>query len=136
LYNRRHEPVHCPGASARQTSRREPYFEALVIQEDAAIAQAASFFSNPDPQYSDAAWLTQLQRVLTAATAAFPTRARGTEQLFQPADLRRGAEQWMATNRISAGSADTAGQSSLSTMARPSSPMGMQTYLGVDSNAV
>jgi hypothetical protein len=113
----------------------EPYFEALVVQEDAAIAEAASGFGAPDPTYSDGAWLSQLERLLTAATAAFPHTSVVEQNSFftRPAPAVA-LEQWMANNRISAGSADTAGQSSLSTYGTTIISDGMQTLLGVDAN--
>jgi hypothetical protein len=113
----------------------DPNVEALVIQEDAAIAQAATFFANPDPQYSDDAWLTQLERLLTAATAAFPhTSVVEQNSWFNRPAAAVALEQWMANNRISTGSADTMGQSSLSTHGTTIISDGLQTYMGVDSN--
>jgi hypothetical protein len=112
-----------------------PYVEALVVQEDASIAEAASGFGAPDPSYSDGAWLTQLQRLLTAATAAFPTTSVVEQNSYfdRPASAIA-LEQWMATNRIAAGSADSAGQSSISSHGTTILSDGMQTYLGVDAS--
>jgi hypothetical protein len=113
----------------------EPYFEALVVQEDAAIVQAAAGFPGPDPQYSDFAWLTQLERLLTAATVAFPhTTVVEQNSFFSRPASAVALEQWMANNRIETGSADTAGQSSLSSHGTTILSDGMQTYLGVDAN--
>jgi hypothetical protein len=112
---------------------QEPYFEALVIQEDASIAQAASGNGNPDPNYSDSGWLTQLERLLTASTAAFPhTSVVDQNSWFQRPQSGVALEQWMASNRIAPGSPDTSGQSGISTYGTGILSDGMQTLLGVD----
>jgi hypothetical protein len=110
----------------------DPNVEALYIQEDATIAQAASGFHPVDPNYSDTAWLTQIQRMLTAATAAFPhTSVVMANSWFDRPTSGVELEQWMAANRISTGSADTWGQSSLTTFGTSHLSDGIQTYLGV-----
>ena len=112
---------------------QEPYFEALVIQEDASIAQAASGNGNPDPAYSDSAWLTQLERLLTASTAAFPhTSVVDQNSWFTQPQPAVALEEWMASNRIAPGSADTSGQSGISAYGTGILSDGMQTLLGVD----
>jgi len=85
----------------------EPYFEAVDFQEDATIAQAASAYG-ANPLYSDDAWLAQLERLLPAATAAFPhTSIVMDNSWFDRPPDGVALEQWMASNRIAAGSADT-----------------------------
>lgn len=110
----------------------DPYFEALVIQEDASVAEAASAFPPTDPNYSDSAWLTQLQRLLTAATAAFPhTNVVMQNSWFDRPPSGVALEQWMANNRIAAGSPDSWGQSSISKYGTSHLSDGIQTLLGV-----
>lgn len=110
----------------------DPNVEALYIQEDATLAQAASAFSPVDPHYSDGAWLAQVQRMLTAATSAFPhTSVVMANSWFDRPPYGVELEQWMAANRISAGSADTWGQSSLTSSGTSHLSDGIQTYLGV-----
>jgi hypothetical protein len=111
----------------------EPYFEAIVIQEDASIAEAASGYPPVDPNYSDGAWLAQLQRLLAGATAAFPH----TSVVMQNTWFDRPAsgvalEQWMASNRIAPGSPDSWGQSSISKYGTSHLSDGIQTLIGVD----
>ncbi len=112
----------------------EPYFEALVVQEDATIAEAASGFGAPDPAYSDSGWLNQLERLLTAATAAFPhTSVVLQNTYFDRPTYAATMEQWMAKNRIAPGSADSAGQSSISTYGTTILSDGIQSLLGVST---
>ena len=49
----------------------DPNMEAVFFQENSTIVQAANY-APKDPHFSDDAWLTQSERLLTAATAAFP----------------------------------------------------------------
>ena len=86
----------------------EPLFEGIIIQENATIGQAASGLGSTDPNYSDAAWLAQLQRLLTAATAAFPhTSVVMQNSWFDRPPSGVTLQQWMATNRIAPGTADS-----------------------------
>jgi hypothetical protein len=111
----------------------DPMFEAVYIQEDATIAQAASGFTPVDPNYSDNAWLTQLQRLLTSASAAFPhTNVVMANSWFDRPASGVALEQWMASNRIAAGSADTWGLSSLQQYGTSHLSDGVQTLMGVD----
>ena len=113
----------------------DPNVEALYIQEDATIAQAASAFPPIDPNYSDSAWLGQLQTMLTAATAAFPTtNVVMANSWFNRPKWGVQFEQWMAANRIATGSADTWGQSAINAYGTSHLSDGVQTYLGVDPN--
>jgi hypothetical protein len=110
----------------------DPYFEAIVLQEDAGIAEAASGFGSPDPNYSDATWLAQLQRFLAAATTAFPhTSVVMHNSWFDRPPSGVTLEQWMATNRIAPGSPDSWGQSSITTYGTSHLSDGIQTLLGV-----
>ena len=111
----------------------DPNVEAIFVQEDSTIAQAAANLGSVDPHYSDDAWLSQLQRLLTASTAAFPhTSVVLANSYFVRPAAATTLEQWMAVNRIAAGSADTLGQSSLTTYGTSIIGDGLQTYLGVE----
>jgi hypothetical protein len=110
----------------------EPYFEAINFQENATIAQAASAFPPADPHYSDSAWLTQLQRLLTASTAAFPhTSVIMDNSWFDRPPSGVTLTQWMADNRIAQGTADSWGQSAITTYGTSHLSDGIQTLLGV-----
>jgi hypothetical protein len=109
----------------------DPNVEALFIQEDATVGQSA-LYAPVDGHYSDNAWLTQLERLLAAATAAFPHTSiiMGNTWLQRPA-ATISLEQWMAANRIAAGSADTLGQSAINTYGIGLLAWGLQTLVGV-----
>ena len=113
----------------------DPNVEALYIQEDATIAQAASAFQPVDPNYSDSAWLTQIQALLKAATAALPTTSvvMANSWFDRPAS-GVALQQWMVANRIAAGSSDTWGQSAINAYGTSHLSDGIQTYLGVNPN--
>jgi len=112
-----------------------PYFEAIDMQEDATIAQAATGMGSQDPSYSDSAWRTQLQRFLTAATAAFPhTSVIMDNSWFDRPASGVALEQWMIANRVAPGSSDTWGQSALNAHGTSHLSDGMQTLMGVDQN--
>ncbi|MGA2399060.1 MAG: hypothetical protein ABSG30_13480 [Steroidobacteraceae bacterium] len=115
----------------------DPYVEAVEFNEDATVAQCASNNgTNTDPSYSDAAWLTQLQRLLTATTAAFPhTNVIMDNSWFNRPASAVALQQWMLANRIAPGTSDSWGQSALSNYGLSVLSDGMQTYLGVDANA-
>jgi hypothetical protein len=109
----------------------EPYFEAVDFQENATIAQAASGYG-PNALYSDGAWLAQLKRLLTASTAAFPHTSIVMDNSWfdQPAS-GVALQQWMAANRIAAGTADSWGQSAITTYGTAALSDGIQTLFGV-----
>ena len=114
----------------------DPYVEAVFFQEDSTLAQAAANLGSVAPQYSDQAWLTQLQRLLTATTAALPhTSVIMANSYFVNGASAIALEQWMANNRIAAGAADTLGQSAISRLGTTILGDGMRTYMGVDGNA-
>ncbi len=109
----------------------DPYFEGLMFQEDAWMVGLWS----GAPDYSDSQFITQLERLLSAATTAFPhtsvimentwlTYAAGTQSF----------EQWMIANRIAPGTADTLGQTAFN-MGYATSAKGMawglQAYMGI-----
>ena len=111
----------------------EPYFEGLEIQENATVAQAAAQLGSVDPNYSDGNFLKQLERLLTAATTAFPhTSVIMDNTWFVKPAPTVALEQWMATNRVAPGTPDSWGQSSLTTYTTGHLSDGIQTYLGVD----
>ena len=112
----------------------DPNFEAFYVQENSAIVQAAAAFGVNDPHYSDAAFVAQSERMLTAATAAFPH----TSVIMANAFLASGAasvalEEWMAANRIAASTADTWGQSAINTYGTSHLSAGVQAYLGTET---
>jgi hypothetical protein len=110
----------------------DPNVEAVYFQEDATLAEAASGFPPVDPHYSDGAWLAQLQRLLTATTAAFPhTSVVQANSWFDRPASGVALQKWMAENRIAPGSADTWGQSAITTYGTSNLSDGMQTMLGV-----
>ena len=109
-----------------------PYVEAILIQEDATVTQSASEEGSADPHYSDDAWLAQLKRLLTAATAAFPHTSVSMANSWMRAPTDTVAlEEWMSTNRIAAGSADTVGQSAIDNYGLGFISWGLQAHIGV-----
>ncbi len=108
----------------------DPNVEAIDFQEDATIAQCASAYG-VDPRYSDANWLAQLERLLPAATAAFPhTSVIMDNSWFDRPPPGVALQQWMAANRIAPGSADTLGQSMIDASGYAHLSIGMQTLMG------
>jgi hypothetical protein len=111
----------------------DPYVEAIYVQEDATIAQAASAFKPVDPAYSDTAWLTQIERLLTAATAAWPTTSViMANSWFDRPPSTVALTQWMANNRIAPGSADSWGQTGIDANGTTKLSDGIQLLLGTD----
>jgi hypothetical protein len=109
----------------------DPNVEALAIMENATIAQSASGLGSVDPHYSDAEWQNQLQRLLTAATAAFPhTSVVMDNSYFDRSKYGIALTQWMAANRIAQGAPDSWGQTALSAYGISNQNDGLQTYLG------
>ncbi len=110
----------------------DPYVEAILIQEDATVTQSASELGSADPHYSDDAWLTQLKRLLSASTAAFPHTSVSMANSWMRSDADTIAlQEWMAGNRIAAGSADTVGQSAIDTYGVGLLSWGLQAQIGV-----
>jgi hypothetical protein len=86
----------------------EPYFEALLIQENSWMIQA---WANGAPDFSVSGWTAQAERMLTAATAAFPHTSIVMENTWNgTVQSSYDLAQWMVANRIAPGSADVAGQ--------------------------
>jgi hypothetical protein len=112
----------------------DPNVEALFIQENSVVVQSADAVGNNDPHYSDGAWLEQQERLLTAATAAFPhTSVIMANAYFASGRTAVALAQWMADNRIAAGSADTFGQSAITAYNYRGLSDGVQAYLGVQT---
>jgi hypothetical protein len=112
----------------------DPNVEAFFVQEESAIVQAAAGFGNNDPHYSDPAWLAQAERMLSAATAAFPhTSVIMGNAYFANGQSAVALEEWMAKNRIAAGTADTFGQSSILANHFNGLSDGVKAYLGVNT---
>lgn len=110
----------------------DPYVEGFFIQEDSTFPQAAAGFGSVDPHYSDDALLAQLERLLTASTAAFPhTNVIMANSYFKGPAAAVALEQWMPANRIAAGSADSLGQSAINSYGTSILGWGLQAYLGI-----
>ena len=110
----------------------DPYVEGFFIGEDSPVVQAAVGSGSVDPHYSDDAWLTQLERLLTASTAAFPhTNVIMANSFFGYPPATVALEQWMAANRIAASGSDSFGQSAINTYGTSIMGWGLDTYLGV-----
>jgi hypothetical protein len=112
----------------------DPNVEAIEFQEDATIAQAASAPRPADPNYSDANWYAQLQRLLSASTSAFPhTNVIMDNSWFDRPPYAVNLTQWMANNRIVQGTADTWGESGIDQYGTSHLSDGVQALLGVNS---
>lgn len=110
----------------------EPLVEGILIQENSTIAEAAASLGSTDPHYSDAAFLAQTQRLLTAATAAFPhTSVIMQNSWFIRPSAGVTLQQWMVPNRIAPGTADTWGQTGITAAGTSHFSDGIQTLLGV-----
>lgn len=107
----------------------EPYFEAMMFQEDAWMA--SSWVGASD--YSDSAFVQQAERMLTAATAAFPHTSVIMENTWlTSATQTQNFELWMVNNRIAPGTADTVGQSAFNLgYATTGLAWGLQAYMGI-----
>lgn len=111
----------------------DPDVEALYVQEDATITEAASDFAPKDPHYSDGAWLTQLERLLTASTAAFPhTSVIMANSWFNRPTSTVALTEWMLGNRVAPGSADSWGQTAIAASGTSHLSDGIQVLLGTD----
>ncbi len=88
----------------------DPYFEAIMVQEDAWMAQR----TNQAPDFSADAFTKQLKRLLTAMTAAFPNSNVVMQATWNGSKANSTEfEHWMVANRIAPSSADTVGQSGI-----------------------
>jgi hypothetical protein len=112
----------------------DPSVEAVAFMEDATIAQSASKLGSVDPHYSDSEWQNQLQRMLTAATAAFPhTSVVMDNSYFNSSKYGVALTQWMVGNRITLGAPDSWGQTALSAFGTGYQNDGLETYFGAPS---
>jgi hypothetical protein len=112
----------------------DPNVEAIFIQENSAVTQAAAGWGANDPKFSDDAWLTQQERLLSASTAAFPhTSIIMGNAYFANGKTAVALEQWMADNRIAAGTADSFGQSAITAYNYGGLSDGVKAYLGVNT---
>jgi hypothetical protein len=106
----------------------EPYFEAFMFQEDAWVAGV--WQSAPD--WSTSAGITQLESMLSAATAAFAHASVIMENTwFGDPTTTQNFELWMVNNRVAPGSADTVGQTAFN-MGHATSDMGLAWGLQAD----
>lgn len=108
-----------------------PYFEALMFQEDAWMM--GLWLAAPD--FSATATVTQLERLLSASTAAFPHTSVVMENTWAGTTTStENFELWMVNNRIAPGTADTVGQTAFNMGYATSSlglAWGLQGYLGI-----
>lgn len=88
----------------------DPYFEALMIQENSWMVQGWA----GAPDYDKSTIIPEFKRMLTAATAAFPhTSVVMQNTWFTTSQPTVEFENWMLANRIAPGAADVYGQSGL-----------------------
>ena len=112
----------------------DPYVEGIYFQETSAIAETAGNASPADPNYSDQAWLTQVERLLSATTAAFPhTSVIEANTWFVRPDSTVALAQWMLNHRIAPSAQDTWGQSAINTFGTSHLADGIQAMLGTDA---
>jgi hypothetical protein len=109
----------------------EPYFEAVMFQEDAWMS---GLWSNA-PDLSPAGGLAQFESMLSAAVAAFPHTSVVMENTWWGSPtMTQNFELWMVNNRVAPGTADTLGQTAFN-MGYATSAMGlnwaMQAYMGI-----
>jgi len=113
-------------------------FEALMFQEDSWVVSEATTFSPAAPDYSDSGLITQMQRLLTASTAAFPHTSIVMENTWvNPASGAQSFEQWMVKNRVVPGSADTLGGTAFKkgyATAANGLAWGLQAYMGIQAS--
>ncbi len=103
----------------------DPNFEAIMVQEDAWMAQR----TNQAPDFSADAFTAQLKRMLTAMTAAFPNTSVVMQATWNGSKANStDFEQWMIENRIAPSSADTVGQSGIEKSANILA-WGLQAYV-------
>jgi len=111
----------------------EPYFEAVMFQEDSGPPGAA--VANPKAgDYSVSAMVTQYQSMLSAMVAAFPNTSVVFENTWgvNNTPATQDLEVWMVQHRIAPGSADVLGQSAFDYKDnRVYLNFGMAAYLGV-----
>ena len=108
----------------------DPYVEAVFFQENSTIVAAANT-APKDPHYNDNAYLAETQRLLSAATAAFPHTSviMGNSWLYETS-ATVALQQWMLTHRIATGSADSFGQSSIDAKGTQILSWSLRSYIG------
>jgi hypothetical protein len=116
---------------------KEPYFEGMMFQEGVYHILAAG------SDYTHADMLTQVKRMLTSATAAFPHTNVIYENTwgFGPPSTNQDFEVWMVNNRIAPGTADSIGESAFQrsgvsaatagSTRPPALNWGMAAYMGI-----
>ncbi|HVO45944.1 MAG TPA: hypothetical protein VMT29_06370 [Steroidobacteraceae bacterium] len=110
----------------------DQYFEGIMFQEGAWMLSVWS----GAPDYSESGFSTQLKRLLSATTAAFPhTNVIMENTWLTSVPGTRDLEAWMIANRIAPGSADSVGQSAFDNYSYATAPQGLnwglQAYLGI-----
>lgn len=112
----------------------EPYFEAFMVQEDSWMVGA--WYIAPD--YSASGEVTQLERLMTAATAAFPHTSVVMENTWNGSVASSmSLESWMVANRVAPGNSDTLGETAFSKYNYGASlAWGLQAYLGIANGSV
>jgi hypothetical protein len=108
-----------------------PSVEAIEFMENSTIVQSAAHLGSVDPHYSDSVYLAQTQRLLSAATAAFPhTSVAMDNSYFVNSSFGVTLTQWLAANRMALGAPDTWGQTGLDQYGTDKQNDGLETYLG------
>jgi hypothetical protein len=110
----------------------EPYFEAIMFQEDSWVMGA--WTTNGVPDYpGDATMLTDFEQILTSTLAVFPH----TNVIFQntwmgsPGPTTQ-LEQFLVQHRIAPSTADTFGQTYVDAHNGELNSWGMNAYIGLD----
>ncbi len=115
----------------------EPYFEAVMMQEDAWMFSLWNGAPDYAPTKPDSA-IAQFKRMLSAATAAFPHTSVIMQNTWagtlQPT---MELESWMVANRIAPGTSDVVGQSAFDDHGYEKGlSWGLQSYLGRGAGAL
>jgi hypothetical protein len=111
----------------------EPYFEAIMFQEDSWVVGAAA--NDHDPTWSEANYVTNLESTLTATLAAFPNTSVIEENSYlETATPTQDFEQWMIQHRVAPGAADTFGQTYITANHGVPNGWGMSAYFGLTAS--
>lgn len=112
----------------------DPYFEALMIQENSWMV--GSWLSASD--YSDPSSQAQMERMLTAATTAFPHTSVVMENTWTSSMTSAfDFEDWMVSNRIAPGTSDTVGETAFASYGYSSQlAWGLQSYCGIANGGI
>jgi hypothetical protein len=107
----------------------DPNFEAIMFQEDSWMI--GEWLGAPDFPKDGNSAIPQLQRLLTASTTAFPHTSVVMQNTWAGTiGPTMAFQNWMAQNRIAAGSADVVGQSAFDKY-NFSMAWGLQAYAGI-----